>query len=44
MDMEIEIEVEDGYMIITLVDSNTLMPVAIGSLDLLTLKEALEDE
>lgn len=44
MDMEIDIEVEDGELIITLVDSNTLLPIAVGSIDLLTLKEALEDE
>lgn len=44
MDLEIDIEIEDGYFIVTLIDLNQMIPVAVGSIDLMTLKEALEDE
>lgn len=44
MDLEIDIEIEDGCLIITLIDLNQMIPIAMGSIDLMTLKEALENE
>jgi hypothetical protein len=43
MELEVEIYLEDGQMVIELIDANSYIIVGRGTLDLDELKDALDD-
>ncbi len=43
MEIEVDIQLEDGELVIELVDADSLVVIGRGTLDLDELKEALDD-